>query len=208
MLYTFQKRVRPYGHLFIWIFDVRDTEDETTYIDFIVNLLNAVARACKWTWPFWDADNITKIHFFIEKKNQLLQNHLMLEKLLMWKMWCYNHWAFLNLQVTDDDYYRGLSVSKDDDFELHLKTKTLSCFVNNYFSDGFKARQVNMDIQPVFNEYKVVTYMCSYFSKRETIAHKSWMKQLRRLLGTINKNRTMIAQIFLRNPILTGTLTD
>ena len=47
MLYTFQKRVRPYGHLFIWIFDVRDTEDETTYIDFIVNLLNAVARACK-----------------------------------------------------------------------------------------------------------------------------------------------------------------
>lgn len=71
MLYTFQKRVRPYGHLFIWIFDVRDTEDETTYIDFIVNLLNAVARACKWTWPFWDADNITKIHFFIEKKTTI-----------------------------------------------------------------------------------------------------------------------------------------
>ena len=24
-----------------------------------------------------------------------------------------------------------------------------------------------MDIQPVFNEYKAVTYMCSYFSKSE-----------------------------------------
>ena len=24
-----------------------------------------------------------------------------------------------------------------------------------------------MDIQPVFNEYKAVTYMCSYFSKFE-----------------------------------------
>ena len=27
------------------------------------------------------------------------------------------------------------------------------------------ALQANMDIQPVFNEYKAVTYMCSYFSK-------------------------------------------
>ena len=29
------------------------------------------------------------------------------------------------------------------------------------------AWQVNMDIQSVFNEYKVVAYMCSYFSKLE-----------------------------------------
>ena len=29
------------------------------------------------------------------------------------------------------------------------------------------AWQANIDIQPVFNEYKSVTYMCSYFSKSE-----------------------------------------
>ena len=38
-------------------------------------------------------------------------------------------------------------------------------FVNNYFKSGLLARQANMDILPVFNEYKAATYMCSYFSK-------------------------------------------
>ena len=36
------------------------------------------------------------------------------------------------------------------------------CFVNNYYSDGLKAWQSkNVDIQPIFNEYKAVTYMYS-----------------------------------------------
>ena len=30
-----------------------------------------------------------------------------------------------------------------------------------------QAWQANIHIQPVFNHYKVVTYMCSYFSKAE-----------------------------------------
>ena len=71
------------------------------------------------------------------------------------------------LDILEDDYYKALSISKDDDFELHLKREPNSCFVNNYFDDGLKAWKANMDIQPVFNEYKAVTYMCSYFSKSE-----------------------------------------
>ena len=44
---------------------------------------------------------------------------------------------------------------------------TDSCFVNNYFDIGLLAWEVNIDIQPVFDYYKAVTYMCSYLSKQE-----------------------------------------
>ena len=71
------------------------------------------------------------------------------------------------MSISSEEYYRALSISEDNDYELHLIRPPNSCFVNNYFSDGLKAWQVNMNIQPVFNEYKAVTYMCSYFSKSE-----------------------------------------
>ena len=55
---------------------------------------------------------------------------------------------------------RALSISKDDDFELHLKRKPNSCFTNNYVNDGLKGWQTNMDIiQFVFNEYKAVAFI-------------------------------------------------
>ena len=55
----------------------------------------------------------------------------------------------------------------DDDYELHLIRPPISCFVNNYFDRGLRVWQANMAIQPVFNGYKAVTYMCSQFSKSE-----------------------------------------
>ena len=72
-----------------------------------------------------------------------------------------------DLTITCKDYYDAVSVSKDSDYERHLIRVPNSCFVNNYFEEGLMAWQANMDIQPVFNEYKAVTYMCSYFSKSE-----------------------------------------
>ena len=65
------------------------------------------------------------------------------------------------------DFSRALSISKDENLELHLERQPNSCFVNNYFHIGLKAWQANMEVQPVFNEYKGVTYMCQYFSKTE-----------------------------------------
>ena len=50
---------------------------------------------------------------------------------------------------------------------MHLKKQPNSCFDNNYFDVGFRAWQVNTNIQPVFNDYKPVTCMCQYFSKTE-----------------------------------------
>ena len=50
------------------------------------------------------------------------------------------------LEISKDDYYRTLSLSKDDDLKLHLKGQPNSCLVNNYFDADSKAWQKNMDI--------------------------------------------------------------
>ena len=73
----------------------------------------------------------------------------------------------LKLDISKQDYYQALSISVDDDYELHLIRPPNLCFVNNYFGTSLRVWQANKDIQPVFNEYKAVAYMCSYFSKSE-----------------------------------------
>ena len=49
-----------------------------------------------------------------------------------------------------------------------LKRPLDSCFINNYFVAGIKGFAANVDLQPVFNHYKCITYVCSYFTKDET----------------------------------------
>ena len=71
-----------------------------------------------------------------------------------------------------------------------------SYFVNNYFKSGLLAWQANRHTQPVFNEYKAVTYMCSYFLKSEdecslsirqaaTEAFKNNLSNYKTMQGTI-----------------------
>ena len=60
-----------------------------------------------------------------------------------------------------------LRISDDNDFQIHLRRPTDSCFVNNYFKEGLLAWEANIDIQPVLNHYKAITYMCAYLSKTE-----------------------------------------
>ena len=71
------------------------------------------------------------------------------------------------LEITKCDYEQALSISDDQDFQIHYRRLPNSCFVNNYFCDGLMAWEANMDIQPVFNQYKAVAYICSYLSKSE-----------------------------------------
>ena len=90
----------------------------------------------------------------------------------------------LKLDISKEDYYHALSISVDHDYELHLIRPPNSCFVNNYFDAGLRAWQANMDIQPVFNEYKAVAYMCSFFSKSEdkcSFAMKQAAREARKL---------------------------
>ena len=72
-----------------------------------------------------------------------------------------------NVGITEDDYYWALSISPDNDYEIHLKRSTGSCFVNNYNPVLLKAWEANLDIQPVHNYFKALTYMTAYFSKPE-----------------------------------------
>ena len=72
------------------------------------------------------------------------------------------------VDISEEDYYWALSMSSDSDYELNLKRSTDSCFINNYFVAGLKGFAANVDLQPVFNHYKCITYVCSYFTKDET----------------------------------------
>ena len=72
-----------------------------------------------------------------------------------------------SLEISKHDYEEALSISDDNDFQIHYKRPPNSCFVNNYFCDELMAWEVLVEIQPVFNHYKAVTYMCAYLSKYE-----------------------------------------
>ena len=80
------------------------------------------------------------------------------------------------IDINVDAYYRSLEISDDNDFQIHQRRTPTSCFVNNYFKVGLEAWEANMDIQPVFNEKKVVAYMHAYLSKSED-TYSNAMKQ-------------------------------
>lgn len=57
-------------------------------------------------------------------------------------------------------FVQALSISENDSFKINLKREPNSCFIKIYLSDGLQAWEGNMDIQPVFNQYKAVSVMC------------------------------------------------
>lgn len=75
---------------------------------------------------------------------------------------------FQEIAITNEEYEWALTISPDSDCELHLKRPIDSYFTNNYSIAGIKGFAANVDLQPVFNHYKCITYVCSYFTKDET----------------------------------------
>ena len=71
------------------------------------------------------------------------------------------------LSITPEDYCNALFISSDNDFQIHLKRQPNECFINIYLVEGLQAWESNIDIQPVFNHYKAVTYICAYFSMKQ-----------------------------------------
>ena len=63
---------------------------------------------------------------------------------------------FAGLGITEEEYYSTLTICIDTDFQIHIKREPNACFVNNYFVEGLQAWKANIDIQPVFNHYKIV----------------------------------------------------
>ena len=71
------------------------------------------------------------------------------------------------LNISKDVYYENLAISSDKGFQIHYKRSPAACFINNYFEEGLLAWQANIDIQPVLDYHKAVSYMCAYISKSE-----------------------------------------
>ena len=45
---------------------------------------------------------------------------------------------FRNFEICKDDYGRGLTISKDEDLELHLENQRRFCCLHNYYDGGLK----------------------------------------------------------------------
>ncbi|XP_066921397.1 uncharacterized protein [Clytia hemisphaerica] len=106
----------------------------------------------------------------------------------------------LGLNYETYEYY--LSISPDKDQHLFLKRDPYSCFVNNYFAEGLLAWEANIDIQPVFNAYKAVTYMCAYFSKSEdkcSTAMQEALKQAKDSNDSQFEQMSKIAKVYNSN---------
>ena len=92
-----------------------------------------------------------------------------------------------SMGITEEDYYWALSILPDDDYEIHLKRSTESCFVNIYNPVLLKEWEANLDIQPEHNYFKALTYMTAYFSKSESEVSES-LKQAAKEIKKQNLN--------------------
>ena len=63
------------------------------------------------------------------------------------------------LDITEEEYISALQISDDQEFQLHLSW-ILLCQLT-------LAWEANIDIHPVFNYSKAITYMCNYLPKDE-----------------------------------------
>ena len=63
------------------------------------------------------------------------------------------------LGISNQDYEEALSISDDNDFQIHYKRLPNSCFVNKNF--------LSWTFGKVFNHYKAVAHIYAYFSKSE-----------------------------------------
>ncbi|XP_066911584.1 uncharacterized protein [Clytia hemisphaerica] len=92
------------------------------------------------------------------------------------------------LEIPKDVYYKNLAISTDTGFQIHYKRSPAACFINNYFEEGLLAWRGNLDIQPVMDYHKVVSYMCAYISKSEDQTTEA-MKQAAK--EAMNSNQTL-----------------
>ena len=72
----------------------------------------------------------------------------------------------------------------------------MNSYINNqfHFDLGLKAWQVYVDIQPVFNEYKAVAYMCQCFSKTEEKSSQAMKKAAKQTFeNNMHYHKTMKA---------------
>ena len=70
-----------------------------------------------------------------------------------------------------------LLISSDNGYKLYSKRDTNFCFVKNYNPVILKTWLMNIDLQPVYNYHRTLSYMTVYFSKSENSKSEA-MKQI------------------------------
>ena len=72
------------------------------------------------------------------------------------------------LNIAGVDYYDAPSLSSTSEYQIRLRRPPNSCFINNYNPIMLKAWRANMNLQPLFNYYKTVSYTSAYLSKSQS----------------------------------------
>ena len=70
-------------------------------------------------------------------------------------------------EVSKDEYLEALSWSRAG-YSVHLKRDLDEIYINSYNPEWMRAWDGNIDIQPVFDFFEVITYITEYFTKDES----------------------------------------
>ena len=70
-------------------------------------------------------------------------------------------------EVKPDDYLLALRYSRAG-YSVHLKRDLDEIYVNSYNIEWIRAWNGNIDIQPCFDHFGIITYVTEYFVKDET----------------------------------------
>ena len=69
--------------------------------------------------------------------------------------------------VSESDYFEALSYSRAG-YSVHLKRDLDEIHINSYNPEWIQAWDGNIDIQPCFDYFGMITYINDYFMKDET----------------------------------------
>ena len=70
-------------------------------------------------------------------------------------------------EVSEDEYIEALSWSRNG-YSIHLKRDIDEIYINSYDPEWIRAWDGNIDKQPVFDFFEVITYVTEYFTKDES----------------------------------------
>ena len=75
----------------------------------------------------------------------------------------------LELSISSDEHNSACFTSEDNNYKVNFIRPPNSCFVSNYFSDGIKDWQANMDIQQFVMNIKLL-HICAPTSQNLKIS--------------------------------------
>jgi hypothetical protein len=90
--------------------------------------------------------------------------------------------------VSDSDYIEALSYSRAG-YSVHLKRDLDEIYINSYNPEWIRAWDGNIDIQPCFDYFGVITYVTDYFMKDDTGTMEILKEVVERSQMTAQKKR-------------------